>query len=47
MNFYNTLLVISKVDCSEFHQALMSEKISLLIAMNFYNTLSNFDGELL
>ena len=27
VNFYNTLLIISTVDCREFHQAFMSEKI--------------------
>ena len=27
VNFYNTLLVISKVDCGEFHEGPRSEKI--------------------
>ena len=39
MNFFNTLFVISAVDCGEFHQRLRSEKIGLGIAVNFHNTL--------
>ena len=41
VKFYNTLLVISTVDCDEFHQGLRSEKLMIgnRIALNFYNTL--------
>ena len=39
VNFFNTLLVISTVDCGEFRQGLGSEEIGRRIAVFFYNTL--------
>ena len=47
MNFYNTLLVISTVDCCEFNQVIRAEKIGLVICSEFIqHTLSNCNGEL-
>ena len=39
MNIYNTLLVISTVDCSEIYQGIRSGEIERWIAVNFDNTL--------
>ena len=38
-NFYNTLSVISMMNCGAFYHGLRSEKIGWCIAVNFYNTL--------
>ena len=47
VNFDNTLIVISTVDCDEFNQGIRSEKIGRFIAENFYSTLCVCDGEFL
>ena len=39
MNLCYTLLVISMVDCGEFHQGFRSEKIGRLIVVDIHNTL--------
>ena len=41
VNFYNTLLAISAVECDKFHQGLRAENFMFKrwIAVNFYNTL--------
>ena len=47
MNFYNTLLVIVTVNCSEFIQGIRSEKIVMMNCDEFLqHTLSYCDGEL-
>ena len=46
VNFDNTLVVISTVDCDEFNKGIRSEKIGQYIAENIYNTLFVCDGEL-
>ena len=47
MNFYNALLVIVTVNCSEFIQGIRSEKIVTVNCGEFLqHTLSYCDGEL-